>query len=178
MGEIRETKPVLYFASLIYQSEEAYKMATVRLIELLGEIEDITEEMSFTHTKYYAKEMGENLKRRFLLFKSLKKRDELSEIKIKTNQIEQNLSDHGKRRVNIDPGYITLENLILATTKGYTHRIYIGQGIYADLTLIFKDGTFKPLEWTYPDYSSEPIIAIFNKWRRLLKERLREDLIC
>ncbi|MCX7857847.1 MAG: DUF4416 family protein [Deltaproteobacteria bacterium] len=178
MGEVKETKPVLYFSSIIYGSGNAFNFAQEKLLNLFGEIEEITEEMSFSHTKYYEDEMGLNLKRKFVLFKSLKNREDLPEVKIKTNEIEKEFSFNGKRTFNIDPGYISLENVILATTKNYTHRIYIGKGIYADLTLIFKSGTFRPLEWTYPDYASEPIVGIFNKWRKVLKERLRKEVKC
>lgn len=176
MGEIREVKSVLYFASIIYRMENAFKEGLANLLETLGETEEITEEMEFSHTDYYKDEMGENLKRRLLLFKSLRKREELPNIKIKTNEIEKRLSNRGNRTVNIDPGYITLENVILATTKNYTHRIYLGGGIYGDLTLIFKGGTYRPLEWTYPDYASQQIISIFNKWRTILKDSLRKEM--
>lgn len=178
MGEIREVKSVLYFASIIYRMENAFKEGLANLLETLGETEEITEEMEFSHTDYYKDEMGENLKRRLLLFKSLRKREDLPNIKIKTNEIEKRLSNRGNRTVNIDPGYITLENVILATTKNYTHRIYLGGGIYGDLTLIFKGGTYRPLEWTYPDYASQQIISIFNKWRTILKDSLRKESKC
>jgi hypothetical protein len=178
LGEIREVKSVLYFSSIIYRMENALKEGLANLLETLGETEEITEEMEFSHTDYYKDEMGENLKRRLLLFKSLRKREELPNIKIKTNEIEKRLSNRGNRTVNIDPGYITLENVILATTKNYTHRIYLGAGIYGDLTLIFKGGTYRPLEWTYPDYASQQIISIFNKWRTILKDSLRKESKC
>jgi len=178
LGEIREVKSVLYFASIIYRVEDAFKEGLANLLETLGETEEITEEMEFSHTDYYKNEMGENLKRRLLLFKSLRKREDLPNIKIKTNEIEKRLSNRGNRTVNIDPGYITLENVILATTKNYTHRIYLGGGIYGDLTLIFKGGTYRPLEWTYPDYASQQIISIFNKWRTILKDSLRKESKC
>ncbi len=173
MGEIKESRPVLYFASIIYSSQEAFKMAKEKLCELLGDVEDLTDEMPFTHTDYYCQEMGENLKRRFILFGCLRRRDELPEVKLRTNKIEKELSLSGRRTANIDPGYISLENVILATTKNYTHRIYIGSGIFGDLTLIFKNGTFRPLEWTYPDYRSEHVVTIFNRWRGLLKGKLK-----
>lgn len=178
MGEVKDTKPVLYFSSIIYNSEEALKNAVEKLCELLGETEEITEEMPFDHTDYYNEEMGECLKRRFLLFKILRKRDDLPKIKLKTNEIEKDLSNQGKRTANIDPGYITLENVVLATTKGYSHRIYIGSGIFGDLTLIYRKGSYRSLDWTYPDYRSEKLISIFNKWRGLLKDKLRRSQKC
>lgn len=173
MGEVKEVKPVLYFCSLIFGEYGAYEASLERLSQELGRIEDMSEEMPFEHTDYYREEMGKGLRRRFVLFSELRSREDLPRIKIFTNQLERELSVAGKRRVNIDPGYLTLENVILATTKNYTHRIYIGSGIYADLTLIFKKGSYAELEWTYPDYRSPKIVQIFNGWRKILKERLR-----
>jgi len=75
--------------------------------------------------------------------------------------------------VNIDPGYIALEHVILATTKGYAHRIYLKNGIYADLTLIYRDGTYRPLDWTYPDYAEKDTISLFNRWRDYYKKVMK-----
>jgi hypothetical protein len=110
--------------------------------------------------------MGKRLSRRILSFRKLIRRDDLVDIKISTNELEKIFSVEGKRRINIDPGYIAPEHLILATGKGYYHRPYLGKGVYADLTLVHKNKEFQPLEWTYPDYRSQDL-------RRLLKE-LRE----
>ena len=95
------------------------------------------------------------------------------EIKRTTNKIENGYLQDGKRQVNIDPGYISLERLVLATGKNYTHRIYLSKGIFADLTLIFHKGSFSPLQWTYEDYASPEIIAFFNDVRDRYKGQLR-----
>jgi len=110
-------------------------------------------------------EMGSPLVRRFASFEALVKPEALPEVKLFANGIEDHLSSQGKRRVNIDPGYLTEFHLILATGKGYAHRPYLRDGIYADLTLVYRDGTFRPLEWTYPDYASEGVIRILTKMR-------------
>ena len=101
----------------------------------------------------------------------------LPEIKIKTNEIETSLSDKSseKRKINIDPGYICLEHIILATTKGYVHRPYLREGIYADLTLIFRNKSFQPLEWTYPDYRQDEVIRLFNQFRKKYMEDLKGE---
>ena len=81
----------------------------------------------------------------------------LPEIKLTTNRLEEQwATPEGNRRINIDPGYLCLQHVVLATTKGYTHRPYLRDGIYADLTLIYRDKSFQPLEWTYPDYRQAP----------------------
>lgn len=172
MGSIKQPKPVALFASIIYKNEEVLLQSLKMLEEKIGLIEDKTYKLSFDHTDYYEKEMGSGLSRVFILFNSLIPRELLVNIKIMTNEIEKNLSVYEKRQVNIDPGYISLENIILATTKNYTHRIYLGSGIYGDLTLIYKKGTYTPLEWTYPDYAGKDIINIFNNWRNLYKRKL------
>ncbi|HOJ43076.1 MAG TPA: DUF4416 family protein [Syntrophorhabdaceae bacterium] len=172
MGNIKPPKPVALFSSIIYNSEEPLFEALKTLEKNIGAIEDKTHVMLFNHTGYYEKEMGSELKRIFILFNTLINRESIVDIKLMTNDMEKHLSINEKRQVNIDPGYISLENIILATTKNYTHRIYLGSGIYADLTLIFKKGTYTPLEWTYPDYASNDIISIFNNWRNLYKRKL------
>jgi len=113
--------------------------------------------MPFDYTSYYAKEMGSELFRRVLAFRSLIPQERIPEIKLLTNAIEQAHAVDGRRRVNIDPGYLLHERFVLATGKNYSHRIYLGQGVYADLTLVFRGGTFQALPWTYPDYADWPL---------------------
>jgi hypothetical protein len=173
MGIISTPKPVNFFTSIIFNDNKYVEKVERDIQEAIGSILEKTAPMPFKYTSYYEKEMGSNLSRVFLLFKPLLLRELLSGIKLKTNSIEDSLSSGGKRVVNIDPGYISLENVVLATTKGYAHRIYLGYGIFADLTLIYRNDTYKSLEWTYPDYGSEEIIAVFNRWRSILKEKTR-----
>lgn len=175
MGTPKRPKPVKFFTSIIMKDKRILQEIEERLVYSIGTIEERTPFMPFTHTRYYEKEMGEPLMRYFLLFESLLDREILPSIKLQTNGIESSFSIEDKRQVNIDPGYIALEHVILATTKGYTHRVYIGNGIFADLTLIFYDGTYRPLDWTYPDYSSSNVISLFNQWRDRLKQRIRES---
>ena len=89
----------------------------------------------------------------------------LPAIKHRTNELEWSDSIQGHRGVNIDPGYVSLSKLVLATTKDHAHRIYLKDGIYAEVTLRYQGGTFRPWPWTYPDYASAPYIAIFNHIR-------------
>jgi len=88
--------------------------------------------------------------------------------------IERQYLEGENRQVNIDPGYIGLERLILATGKNYVHRVYLSHGIYADLTLIFKKGSFRPLEWTYKDYANPEMISMFNNLRKRYMDQLRQ----
>ncbi len=173
MGNPHIPKSVKYFASLMFATEISLREAEGELTSYIGTIQETTGIMPFVHSNYYDKEMGGNLFRVFLLFEPLLHRDLLPEIKLKTNEIEKRLSVKGKRTVNIDPGYIALEHVILATTKGYSHRVYLSKGIYADLTLMYQNGTYRALEWTYPDYREEDTISIMNKWREVYKGMLR-----
>lgn len=145
-----------------------------RLSEVYGPVDWISRELLFDRTKYYAREMGWPLFRRLISFEELVPPDNLAEIKLKTNEIEGQYLNEGNRLVNIDPGYISAERLILATGKNYIHRVYLSKGIYADLTLLFKRGGFIPLEWTYPDYAEQEIIGLFDAVRKQYMSQLRE----
>jgi len=139
----------------------------------IGAIEEQTPVAPFLHTNYYEKEMGKDLMRTFILFVLPIERETLPEIKRITNEIEQSFALGGKRTLNIDPGYVALEHVILATTKGYAHRVHLKNGIYADLTLMYRNGTYRPLEWTYPDYAEAHTICLFLQWREHYKKVLK-----
>jgi hypothetical protein len=123
------------------------------LRQLYGETDTVSGWMNFDRTDYYENEMGKPLFRRMVSFEKLIDQEDLAGIKRTTNVIEAKHTVEERRRVNIDPGYLLLSRFILATGKDFSHRIYIGQGIYADLTLIYKRGVFLTLPWTYPDYA-------------------------
>ncbi|RLB08683.1 MAG: DUF4416 domain-containing protein [Deltaproteobacteria bacterium] len=150
------------------------KIIEGELKERFGQWDWISPELFFDKSRYYEKEMGWPLYRRFVSFKKLIRPDSIVSVKLYTNQIEQKYSEQGKRKVNIDPGYVCLERLVLVTGKNYTHRIYLCKGIYADLTLIYRKKSFVPLEWTYPDYAEAQTISFFNKIRDIYKKQLRE----
>ncbi len=136
------------------------------LEDRFGPVDMISRWLDFAYTDYYYKEMGTLLFRKVFVFKNLIAQDELALIKEKTNEIENRFARAGKRSVNIDPGYLVSSRFILATGKEYSHRIYIGRKIYADLTLMYsKKYGFKTLEWTYPDYTSKDMISFLSKVR-------------
>jgi len=176
MGSPGTPNPVRFFASVIYRDQGRMADVESGLIDLLGSVETKTMPVPFTYTTYYEKEMGPDLIRSFLFFGSLVGREKLPSVKLRTNDLESVLSENGQRTINIDPGYISLEQVVLATTKGYSHRLYLGQGIFGDLTLMFAGGAFQTLPWTYPDYGSSDSIAMFNAWREQYKLALRSSL--
>jgi hypothetical protein len=173
MGKIGRPRQVRLFASIIFRRDADVEGALRVLGGAMGPIEEKTPPALFTHTTYYDSEMGEGLMLSFILFSPLVDREVLPDIKIFTNATEDLFSEDGRRTVNIDSGYIALEHVILATTKGYAHRVYLGKGIHADLTLMFNSGSYRALEWTYPDYAQEQTIALFNRWREACKQSLR-----
>ncbi|MHB8111195.1 MAG: DUF4416 family protein [Syntrophorhabdaceae bacterium] len=175
MGKIRKPQKVKIFASIIYQGGVDLNAVTRELVQAIGPIEEMTQAGLFTHTTYYDCEMGQGLKRFFVLFQPLFDRDILPDIKIITNDIESSYARNDLRTINIDSGYIALEHVILATTKGYAHRLYVGKGIHGDLTLMFSGGSYRVLPWTYPDYAEPDTIALFNLWREKCKISLRAD---
>jgi hypothetical protein len=174
MGKVEEPLPVKLVASMFTASEELLEEARVRLSQEFGPMDYESALLPFDHTTYYAAEFGENLKRRFVAFAELVHPERLAEIKRLTNALEMEWAVEGKRRINIDPGYVSPSKLVLATTKDHAHRIYLDRGIYAEVTLHFRSGTFQPWPWTYPDYASPPLIAIFNHIRWLYVKQLRE----
>lgn len=173
MSTPKEADDVKLMASLFSPEEEILEEVTLGLQSMHGPLDWISPPLLFDRTRYYESEMGWPLHRRFLSFKRLIRPEAIVDIKLQTNELEKSFLREGKRRVNIDPGYIALERLILATGKNYTHRIYLSKGIYADLTLVFHQGSFQTLAWTYRDYADPVVIGYFNKVRERYKNQLR-----
>lgn len=167
MGQIHKPAHVKLFCGILAPKEHVIKMVNEELSGLFGPIDAESEIIPFNFTTYYEDDMGGNLLRSFVSFANFVDPANLAQIKIQTNEIENKLSLNApKRRVNIDPGYITAAKLVLATTKNFAHRIYIGQGIYAEITLNFRKDGLKSFEWTYPDYRSGKYDAFFIKIRQ------------
>jgi hypothetical protein len=177
MGKTKEPEPAKLFISLIALEDDIFHQGVEALLSTYGEADTVSERFSFDFTDYYSKEMGKPLFRHFITFERLISIPILPDIKQATNHLEDTyMTLHGNRRINIDPGYICLEHVILATTKGYAHRPYLRDGIYADLTLIYRNKSFQSLEWTYPDYRQKGVITLFNQFRKKYLEDLRGGL--
>jgi hypothetical protein len=166
MSHPQSPKPAKLLISLITGEKALFQPAATHLSERFGEPDMISQWFSFHYTDYYRTEMGSPLFRRMMGFHDLIAQGDLSRIKCTTNEIESLFSHGAGRRVNIDPGYLLHERFVLATGKNFSHRIYIGRGIYADLTLIYTRGEFQPLAWTYPDYRSEEVIGFLQSARK------------
>ena len=176
MSELKEPCPVRLIIGLIYCESALIDSCIKKLTSKFGQINYISQKLPFDYTKYYETEMGKTLTRKILSFSRLIKRDSLVDIKLFTNNLENEFMIYEKRTINIDPGYIAKEHLILSTGKGYYHRPYLGKGVYADLTLVYKNKQFHGLEWTYPDYNSESMKILFKQLRQgYIKQLVKES---
>lgn len=156
---------------LISGDTELFAKVRKILESRFGRIDFESEPLNFDNTDYYQAELGEKLRRKFLSFGKQVDLKKIYKIKLYTNSLEKRFSESGKRRVNIDPGYLNLSKLVLLSTKDYSHRIYLNKGIFAEATLFYKDKTFNPWPWTYPDYRSEEYVGIFNSIRKMHKAK-------
>jgi hypothetical protein len=173
MGKIKEHLPVKLFAAITCSASFNLPALYDKLEKFFSPIEQTSASFNFSsYTDYYQSEMGDNLQKLFIAFSDLIDPAELPVIKVTTNLIESEYMHDNIRPVNIDPGYIESAKLVLATTKNYSHRIYLNQGIFADLHLHFAKRTFQPQPWTYPDYIRKDTIVFFNAIRKRYLEQL------
>jgi hypothetical protein len=152
---------------LIFKDEAIFIKAQEKLRKRFGKIDFVSACLDFNCTDHYEAEMGKALKRRFLSFTKLIPIQDLYRVKLYTNRLERKFLIAKFRQVNIDPGYMDLAKLVLATTKDYAHRIFLRKGIFAEITLSFRGNSFSANAWTYPDYCSKEYISIFNQIRKL-----------
>jgi hypothetical protein len=160
-----EVKPVKLICAVMFAPAADVDRTVADLEKLLGQSDLKSPIYNFDFTNYYNDEMGDGLKKQFLSFEKLIMPDQLADIKNSTNQIEADYSIEGKRTVNLDPGYMEESKLILASTKNYSHRIYLKDGIWAELTLSYAGGKFVTHPWTYPDYQTELTYEFLSKVR-------------
>ena len=165
MGMIRKVIPVKPVCAVTYGEANSVSKIIKQLEVILGPVEDRSQEVPFTFTSYYTDEMGKNLMKQFFSFTSSIHPENLPEIKRKTNELEESWSVQGKRQVNLDPGYLTGSKLVLASTKDFAHRIFLGEGIYGDLQLQFRHNKFWPEAWTFPDYQTDLALEFFSRVR-------------
>lgn len=165
MSRPKPADPAKLVASVFMKEKSLFTDLYDPLEAIGGPVDIISPWLDFDFTDYYYKEMGAPLFRRMVAFKPLMQQEDLAGIKLATNALEERFSNGGHRRVNIDPGYLLCSRFVLATGKDYAHRIFIGRDIYADLTLMYTNQGFTPLEWTYPDYASKEILHFLGKVR-------------
>ncbi|NWF98089.1 MAG: DUF4416 family protein [Nitrospirae bacterium] len=173
MGRIAPPERVMLFAGFLFNDTSILEKSLELLTKLYGDILFKSQQINWNYSEYYNNELGKNILRQFVFFKNLIDPANIVDIKIQTNKFEEMFLDNNRRRINIDPGYMSLAKIVLATTKNYSHRIYLGRGIYAEVTLIYKNNTFIPFFYTYKDYRGKEYIDIFLKARNELKNILK-----
>ena len=179
MGQVQEPKPVKFIVGILAISEEILAQASELIGRQLGPVESHSEVWPFSSTKYYAKEMSETLLRQFVSLAQLGEPADIVKLKLACNSTE--LADarrrgRGQRRaINLDPGYITPAKLVLASTKDYSHRVYVGRGIYAEVTLQYVHGSWRSFPWSFPDYAEPRYHGFFSDVRSRLLEQLRKQ---
>ncbi len=177
MAEIKPYKPVKLVCGIIFPEEEIREQAEVSLSEKFGPVDLASSSFPFTYTDYYQTQMGPVLYRAFVSFARLIQPEELAGIKVWTNHLEESFSlrfPTPSRPVNLDPGYLSASALVMATAKDFSHRIPIGQGIYAHLELLFTRKGVKLLDWTYPDFKEPGYQEFFLRMREIYLRQLRD----
>ncbi len=195
-------KPVKLFIGMLSQEIALFDKLKEKLKEVFGPVNLESPVWDWRHTDYYSEEMGSGLKRKFIFFQNLINPETISEIKLKTNELEkQYLSKNnppvppfsknppisplvkggkeggfkGGRRINLDPGYLDSAKVVLVSTKDFSHRIYLGNGIYGEVTLIYSNKSYQILPYTYPDFKTKEYFDIFKKAREKYKEDIRQE---
>jgi hypothetical protein len=167
-------EPVKLIAGIMGQNPEILDTGRRLLETHFGAIDSASLEYPFLFTSYYEEEMGASLIKQFVSFRETVDPGALADIKNRTNTLERLVSrPDGRpgRGLNLDPGYLNGAQLVLATTKNYSHRIYLRDGVFAEVTLIYNKGRFEPLPWTYRDYKTDLAIGYFQTARQIFLEQ-------
>jgi hypothetical protein len=177
VGTARAFEPAKLICGALFAGDDAFRRARDRMAERFGTTDAESDDLPFDFTDYYAAEMGTGLRRRFFSFARLVDPGQLVEAKLLSNAVEREMAmdRDGRtcRRVNLDPGYVTLGKLVLATTKDHAHRIALRDGIFAEVTLAYRGGRWEPFPWTYPDYRSGRYDAFLLSARESLRAGAR-----
>ncbi|OHD67460.1 MAG: hypothetical protein A2W19_03270 [Spirochaetes bacterium RBG_16_49_21] len=160
------------FIGILFNSEETAGSVEKKLARKFGEIDFRTRKIPFSHTNYY-REMGASQYKVLLSFRKLIRREEIVTIKLFTNKLEKRFSKNTMRRVNIDPGYLTLSNVYLASCKEFFHRAYLRKGVYLENEYRYVRKRYLPWEWTYPDYLKQDYLFFFHEVRKLYGNQLK-----
>lgn len=176
MGVIHPPEIAILFIGSLFSNKDIFDTTLVSLQKKFGTILLQSPPLPWNFTTYYNDELGTPLYRTFVFFDDLTDPSSLADVKTITNEIEIDFSKENKRQINLDPGYLSLSKVVLASTKNYSHRIYLGKGIYGEVTLLFRNNTFTPLFYTYNDYRDETFLTFFIEARNLLKKKQKESI--
>lgn len=168
MAHTKLTEKATLFVGIMYKKEADLNNVLLELTKKYGKISVESEEIPFEFTDYYAPEMGKNIVKKFFVFEKLIDRSKIGLVKIFTNKIEDENSVSGKRKVNLDPGYVNKTQLVLASAKETGHKIYLGKGMFAHLTYTYANKQWMPTERCFPDFKSAQV----RKFFMLVRENL------
>jgi Domain of unknown function (DUF4416) len=174
MLEFQSPLKVKFISGFIFRDEDVYIKTKAALEKKFGAIDFESEPIAFNFTDYYEKEMGKNLIRRFVAFKKLQDPGLFIPIKQFCVRLERKFALRHARRINIDPGYINESKLVLTTTKDFSHRIYLGHGVFAEITLNYRGKSFQDQETTFPDYRTDTYKNIFLKIRESYRTQIAD----
>ena len=179
MGQIQSAAPILLITAVSSRHDAALDWARERIVSQFGPVALASDAFAFTETDYYAAAMGPDLKKQFIACERLIDSGQLADIKRQTNEWEAEYAALGRhpepRPLNLDPGYITPAKLVLASTKDHAHRLYLGRGIYGEVTLFYKDRQWQHRDWTFPDYRRADYQQFFSQCRDYLRRRQKEE---
>lgn len=178
MAEPRPPVPVLLVVAAFSRHDAALGWGRERLEERYGAVGLVSPTFDFHQTRYYEPSMGADLCKCFWAFDQLVPPEALSDIKLHTNELERGVANTGTyaeaRPLNLDPGFLSLGKFCLATTKDQAHRIYLRDGIFAEVTLRFQAGAFEAWPWTYADYREPDVRNFLKEARDFYRKRLHE----
>jgi hypothetical protein len=177
MAEIRTPLPVKLFVGVLTSIPDLAAQAEERLVSQFGPVDVRSDSFRFDLTSYYDEEMGNPIRRCFFSFSELIQGSAISEIKVKTNDLESVFASavpSVKRPVNLDPGYVEQSKVVLASTKNFFHRILVSGGIYAEVTLHYQDGQWHSFPWTFPDFKSDRYHPFFSSMRKIYRAQLSQ----
>ncbi|HOT43288.1 MAG TPA: DUF4416 family protein [Spirochaetota bacterium] len=160
------------FIGVLFSSEVILDAVEKALVKKFGEMDFRTKNIPFVHTKYYS-DMGSAQLKVLFSFRRLIRREDIVEIKLFTNRLEKRFAENKTRKVNIDPGYLTLSNVYLATCKDFFHRTYLRKGVFLENEYRYVARRYQPWEWTYPDYQKPEYLYFFHEVRRMYHNQLR-----
>ena len=175
MPTLKEPQSVKLVVALLGANPDGLERGLALLCREFGATDAVSDSFPFDHTRYYEKELGPTPVRRLAAFTELIPRTALPDLKNRARELEQSLSESGRRSVNLDPGYLTTGQFFLASTKDQRQSVYVRDGIYVEPTLYYRDGNFHPFEWTYPDYASGAYFGFLEKTRSTYLRQLREN---
>lgn len=179
MGQTRPALPAMLICAISSRYPEAFEWSLERLEDRWGRFWLVGERFEFGHTQFYTKTMGDGLQKQLVAFEALIDPGDLASIKNATNQMEADYENGHQhewpRPLNLDPGYVTEAKLVLATVKNRDHRIYLSDGIYAEVTLSYYNRQWNGSRWTYPDYLTEENLSFLSKCRDQLRQHIHRS---